>query len=171
MGIHVSHQFVRFQWFFSDFFWAHYTNCLSKYVRNSTSPQKGPIHWLFLLPKISEDHGQTLQQLMHLRKVYNCPISCQNTRNYLLFNATHSWYTQRFQTTIQWKNLSRLLLKMMYRPLVWVTKKLCLKIKSEFVALCRCTELRCQVSHVRWQRIPILNHCNQALQQEQCTFV
>jgi len=31
------------------------------------------------LPKICEGHWQTLQQLMHLRKVYNCPLSCQNT--------------------------------------------------------------------------------------------
>jgi len=101
------------------------------------------------LPKISEGRRQTLQQLMHLRKVYKCPLSCLNKRNYLLFNMTHSWYTQRFQTTIQWKSLSRLLLKMLYRPLVWVTKKLWVKIKSKFVALCCCTELRCQVSHVR----------------------
>ena len=121
--------------------------------------------------KISEDHRHTLQQLMHLRKVYNCPLSCQNTLNYLLFNITHSWYTQRFQTTIRWKNLSRLMLKMLHRPLVWITKKLWVKIKSEFVALCCCTELRCLVSHVRQHRIPILNNCNQALQQEQCTFV
>ena len=117
------------------------------------------------LPKISEDHRQTLQQLMHLRKVYNCPLSCQYTRNCLLCNITHSWYTQPFQTTIRWKNLSTLLLKMLYRPLVWATKKLWVKIRSKFVALCCCTELRCQVSHVRRQRILILNHCNQALQQ------
>jgi len=42
-------QFVRFHRFFSDFLWAHYTNRLSKYLRNSKSPQKGPIHWSFLL--------------------------------------------------------------------------------------------------------------------------
>ena len=47
---------------------------------------------------------------------------------------------------------------MLYRPLVWVTKKLWVKIKSEFVALCCCSELRCQVSHVTRHRIPILNH-------------
>jgi len=93
---------------------------------------------------------------MHLRKVYNCPLSCQNKRNCLLFHIIHTWYTQRFQTTIRWKHLSRLLLKMLYRPLVWVTKKLRVKIKSKFVALCCCTEQR-QVSHVRRQRIPILN--------------
>ena len=83
---------------------------------------------------------------MYLRKVYYCPLSCQNTRNYLLFNISNSWYAQRFQTTIQWKNLSRLLLKILYRPLVWVTKELWVKIKSEFLALCCCSELRCQES-------------------------
>jgi len=59
---------------------------------------------------------------------------------------------------------------MQYRPFVWVTNKLWVKINSSFVTLC-CTELRCQeVSHAKRQRIPILNHCNQSLQQDQCNF-
>ena len=71
-----------------------------------------------------------------------------------------------FKQQFHEKNLSRLLLKMLYKALVWVTKKLWVKIKSEFVALCCCTELRCQVSRIRRQRIPILDHCNQCCHSE-----
>jgi len=44
------------------------------------------------LSKISEDHRQASQQLMHLRKVCNCPLSCQNTRNYLLWDQAQLIY-------------------------------------------------------------------------------